>query len=330
MPPRRLGAHTTRTSPQPTHQTVTALNKTQHKHQQLAALKQAAAWSQKTDSAGSNTNSATPSDARTTHKSWSGTLSNSNPPGKTECAAADLKSAAKQQQTPTMNKQNPTQQHTRLGTITETMNDPSFTPEQLPALWQQLEETFTGTELFGQSRLCWDAGIETMYRRCETYPQHAAIAAILAGLAPRAWHETGWTVAQGDDLAERATPEQLLETLTNEQNLSKRWWNASNHITASATVEQLTGPVIEQLPWNHRYLDNKTADKPGIMDYDFEAVRDRRRKHIVEHVQQQLLHGNKHAWETFLGIADNETIIGDTARLAHAIEQGNNQAKHTT
>ena len=50
-------------------------------------LKQAATWSQKTASAGSNTNSAAPSDARTTHKLSSGALSNSNPPGNTESAA---------------------------------------------------------------------------------------------------------------------------------------------------------------------------------------------------------------------------------------------------
>ena len=213
-------------------------------------------------------------------------------------------------------------------TITETMERPEFTPEQLPELWQQAVEP--GGIRAGRVG-AWNDGIETMYRRCETYPQHTKIAVILSGTPHGSWHETGWTVAQADDLAHQATPEQIQQALTCEQQHPGGWWRASDHILTWATVAQLTGQVIEQLPWNNRFLDYATTtEQYQAMEPHFEQARSRRRQRIVEHIQQRLLNGNNNAWAVFLGIVGQGTVIGSAIELANAVEHQYRRVQNET
>ena len=217
--------------------------------------------------------------------------------------------------------------------IIAAMEHPEFTPEQLPELWKQ---TKGPDDAHGGQMVAWGAGVETLYRRCETYPQHTKIAVILSGIPPNAWHkhtpwhDTGWAVAQADDLAHQATPEQILQALAHEQQHPDGWWRASDHILMWATVAQLTGPVIEQLPWKNQLLDYATTaeQNQATETTDFEQVRSRRRQHIVEHIQQRLLGGDNNAWTVFLGIVEPGANVGDTAEIAKAVEQGRRPCLH--
>ena len=222
----------------------------------------------------------------------------------------------------------------RPETITETMQHPAFTPEQLPELWQQIETDRQQGIVPDNTRNRWNNGIEAMYRRCETYPQHAKLAVVLSGLPPVTWHNPLPVLHQGHNLLEQATPEQLLQALKHEQTHPEGWWTASNHILTRATTEQLTGPVIEQLQWEDGILDWATTPKntaathnpardparPLARIQQRETALRSRCRHIVEHIQQHLLAEDSNAWNIFLGIVEPETIIGDTAELAHAIE----------
>ena len=196
--------------------------------------------------------------------------------------------------------------------ITETMKDPAFTPEQLSGLWQRIEAKIRAGSDDVECWIQWDAGIEAMYRRCGTYLQHATLAVALSEMPKDAWHETSRIIHQGKDLVEQATPEQLRQALEHEQQRPGKQRTASSYILSAATVDQLTGPVIEQLPWDDLML---------IGGRSHSALRDlARSRHIVEHVQQQLLGGNN-AWTVFLGIVEPGMLIGEAAELANIIEQ---------
>ena len=213
--------------------------------------------------------------------------------------------------------------------MTETMEHPEFNTEQLPELWQQsMGHVVTGTSTCYE---LWNDGIEALYRRCETYPQHAQLARTLSGMPDDAWCDTGKIAAQADDLARQATPTEIQQALVHERQHPESWWKASDHILTWATDEQLTGEAIEQLPWNNHLLDYATtAEQLAAMDPAFEQVRSRRRQHIVEHIQQQLLGGNSSAWVVFLGIIEPGTRIGDAAELANAVAQQNGPVRTRT
>ena len=195
--------------------------------------------------------------------------------------------------------------------VTEVMHDPGFDAEQLPELWQQI----TGPHgIVGIGHLArWRLGVEAMYRRCGTFPQYAKIAAVLAGLPPLAWHNPKTEPRLGDMLG-RATPEQLLQALIFENQWPRGSWRASELILTEAAVEQLTGPVVEQLPW-HRWI-LVWGSYPPVDSGDIALL-----SHISEHIQKHLLGGDKHTWEMFLEIVEEGTPIGETAELVVAINQ---------
>ena len=195
-----------------------------------------------------------------------------------------------------------------LQTITETMEHPGFTAEQLPELWQQVLEPDD------YERVCaWNDGTDVMYRRCETYPQHTKIAAVLSGLR-FGWRDADWVVTQGHNLLRQATPEQIREALTWEQQHPENPWSVSDHVLEWAAGEQITGPVIEQLEWQDWFQPWTTTPEDGNTDND-------RWLHIREHIQQRLLGGDKDAWVVFHGIVEPGTRIGAVAELANSIEQ---------
>ena len=209
-----------------------------------------------------------------------------------------------------------TQLGTRLHTITETMRNPEFAPEQLPALWEQITEP-NGTPLTHLRDDRWRGEIEAMFQRCDTYPQHTKLSGILYGMPDGAWHRTAKISDQARELLLQATPEQLVQAL----NQERRHTNGSsrmidNQIMSWAKLEQLTGSVIEQLKWDHGM-----AAKAGTPDVT-RALPDRW-EHVVEHIQQTMLNGDNNAWGVFLGIIDQDTTIGSAAEIAVAIEQPN-------
>ena len=202
-------------------------------------------------------------------------------------------------------------------TITETMAQPEFVAEQLPELWQKTVET---SDLTYKLVNVWNNGIDAMFQRCETYPQHAAITVILAGLPPRAWRENGQNSEQADELLKQATPEQILEALAHEQQHPDGWRSVSSHVLAGTTTKQLTGPVIQQLLWTG-WLEMTAR---GFISGD-ETI-----NYVVEHIQQRLLGGDENAWEMFCGIADDGHTIGDAARITLAVEQQHRPNRHQT
>ena len=226
----------------------------------------------------------------------------------------------------------------RLETITATMEDSAFTAEQLPGLWQQIEAAgLAGGEPVTRAlsmddvvwqqieaanradadptRSVWRKGIEAMYRRCDTYPQHTQLAITLAAMPADAWHTPGRAVNHAINLLKQATPEQLIQALEHERQHPDAWWTVHSHLLIQwhVTAEQLTGPVIEQLLWSDRLHEYATTAEPPNTERD--AWR-----RIIEHIQQQLLGGNENAWDVFLDIADPGTPIGDIAAVAAAIE----------
>ena len=199
-----------------------------------------------------------------------------------------------------------------LAMITEHMQRPWFTPEQLPLLWLQITPT-GGTAVDEHRRDRWLKGAAVLYRRCETYPQHTKLAVVLTGLPPAAWYNLSWVGQQADDLLMRATPEQLRQALEHEQQQPCGSWMVASQIMTQAAVEQLTGPVIEQLPWNSQVMAWAAALEAGTPDPGYRA------RHIVEHIQQRLLGGDMNAWTVFLGIIDEGAPIGEPAELAVAV-----------
>ena len=190
--------------------------------------------------------------------------------------------------------------------ITETIAELSFTPEQLPGLWLQIIGPYHGRLPEGQ-RTALILGLGALYRRCDTYPQHVHITAVLAGMPSFGWDEH----LRVSHLFQRATPTQLLQALACEQQVRGVRCLVFNHILSWASLKQLTGPVIEQLPWNSQVM--AWASGPTALGL--------RCRHIVEHIQQHLLGGNANAWTVFCGIAETGTLIGEAAVLAAAIEQ---------
>ena len=205
-------------------------------------------------------------------------------------------------------------------TITDTMENPAFEAEQLPELWQQAMGP-DGAALTSERRDLWRHGIETMYRRCETYPQHAKLMVVLAGMLPGAWYDVGLSATQAHGLLKQATPEQIREALTwEQQHRPVGQGSVSNHVLAWAGIDQLTGPVIEQLSWNSGMATRATRPSDGTV-----AVH--RVQRINEQIQNQLLDGDNNAWVVFLGIVEPGTRIGDAAELAKAIAQ-NRTVRH--
>ena len=205
--------------------------------------------------------------------------------------------------------------------IWRAMREPGFTAAQLPGLWQQALEPDKQRQATNQQRLttaragAWLEGIEAMYRRCETYPQHAELTGVLDKMPPSAWHDDLRIGTQGSDLLWQATTAQLQQALDHDrQQHPKRRHTASNGILALAHIEQLTGPIIEQLNWNG-----------GINSWATVAAGEssvrRRMRHVREHIQNQLLHSSDAAWTVFLGIVEHGYIIGETAELANTIAQ---------
>ena len=209
--------------------------------------------------------------------------------------------------------------------ITATMKRRGYDPEQLPELWQQLTDDDGVVESGHRSR--WCDGVEAMYRRCETYLQYLKITDAINGIPGCAKPPAPGQAEigrRGGDLLRQSAPEQLRQALAWAQQQSVFTRHIANSdILKCATVEQLTGPVIEQLQWNGVYADCGTP--PGN-----EAPEHWRDRHIVAHIQQQLLGGDENAWNVFLGIVDGDTAIGDAAELARVIEQQDRPARTST
>ena len=209
--------------------------------------------------------------------------------------------------------------------LTKTMGHPSFTAEQLPKLWQQITNADGRLPREGSRWRSWGDGIEALYSRCETYPQYAAIAGVLSWMPDSAWCETVAVLNQARELLEQATPEQLQQALAHNQEDPGTWWLIYDDVLRYATVEQLTGAVIEQLPWDNRMADWAIIQEAKTTEHD------RRRRHIVDQIQQRLLGGNKNAWTVFLGIVETGNRIGETSELAAAVaNQTTNRPATTT
>ena len=202
-----------------------------------------------------------------------------------------------------------------LRAITETMEQPGCMSEQLPTLWQRAIEP--GNSPSGRAK-AWTRGVGAMYRRCETYPQHAKLATVLAGLPPGAQHDDGWFAAQGDDLLRQATPAQIQQALEHDQPPKHGGWQVCDHVMMRATIEQLTGPVISQLRWQDWFL---TGPPAMMFQQNYDSCANQRARHVREHIQQKLLNSSKNAWTVFYGIVEPGNRIGETAVLAVAIEQ---------
>ena len=231
-----------------------------------------------------------------------------------------------------MNKQNqpntagndPAETGTTAQTITEIMTQPGFAAEQLPELWQT---TGGRCDLHDEWANAWNDGVDTMFRRCETYPEHAKIRAVLSGMPDGAWYYRTHISDHGDDMLKQADTEQLLQALAHEQQHTDDW-PTTHQILLWGTIEQLTGPVIEQLRWCNALNHYATGPPRPLLPERESAYRQRIRR-IVEHTQQ-LFENNKNAWATFLGIAEPNLTIGDTARLALAIEHQHRPDRNQT
>ena len=206
-------------------------------------------------------------------------------------------------------------------TIRDMMNRAEYDAEQLPALWQQVTELDDGS---GTREQAWRLGIAAMYRRCETYPQHTKLTAVLSGVPVWARHYTSKAATQARNLLRQATPIELQQALICGQQHSESWWqHTSNQILEWGAIEQLTGQTLKQAEWNG-WLTSWAAtprNRTGARD---------RWRHISETIQQELLDGDSNAWNMFLEIVEPGHSIGETAELAKTIEQQNRPVRQTT
>ena len=208
-------------------------------------------------------------------------------------------------------------------TIFETMAHPGFVAEYLPELSRQIIGS-NGDTPSDKQRAAWLAGIESMFERCETYPQHAKIRALLGN-----WHGTAAVVEHGNNLLEQATPEQLVQALKHEQAQPLRGEPITRHILKHGSDKQLTGSVIEQFTWDDR-LKNWATNPKLAAPRASESAQRRRLRRVVEHIQQQLLGDDQNAWNMFLDIVDYGNRIGEAAKLALAIEHQHRPNRHQT
>ena len=247
--------------------------------------------------------------------------------GRARIAADSLLCRLRRQQRPVMNKRDQlydTADGDGLNPpmIVRTMTDPGFAAGQLPGLWRQVTVSCDDVLLDKPLRVAWDAGIASLYARCETYPQHMEIMGILDGMPGNAWHGDEWIAAQSCELLSRATPDLLVQALVFEQTLPGIWKWVDEQIVRLTSIEQLTGPVVEQLLWRDVWAWILDPSKhPILSDAPPDAESPHRNVvHIIDHVQKQLLGGDIHAWEVFLGIVESGTVIGEAAELAVAVE----------
>ena len=212
-------------------------------------------------------------------------------------------------------------------TITETMTGPGFTPEHLPELWRHVAAP--DTKAVYRDRLTrWKGAVEVLFRRCETYPQSAKLSTVLGVLPYAATSAASRAPNINIKLVQQATPELLLQALACERLHPGSRWSATDHILSWVDIGQLTGPVIEQLPWRNHILLPVTSPTNGA--YAYENVRGSKRQHVVEHIKQQMLGGGSNAWIVFQGIVEHGTVIGEAAALAVAIEHQNRPSRHGT
>ena len=198
--------------------------------------------------------------------------------------------------------------------IVATMERPEFTPEQLPELWQQAVKPIVAVAgKLGDRINAWNAGLEAMYGRCETYPQHIALELVLSELPRAAWHNEKpyWITKQVNVLLRQATQEQLLAALTiDRQHQPNNRVSASRHIAAWAAVEKLTEQIVRQLKWSDE-MASWLADEPYSDSGQWRHVND---------IIRQLLGDDNDAWTMFLGIVEPGNTIGDVAELVGVIE----------
>ena len=218
-----------------------------------------------------------------------------------------------------------------LNTITNTMQKPAFDGDQLAALWPQI--AFADGQARSFNRLdIWRCELDTMYRRCETYPQYTKITVRLSELPNRAWITNNWIADRADELLQQATPEQLVEALMHEQQHREGWWTVSGDILTHAAPEQLTGTVIEQLTGPAIEMLGKNAGRFAEVNGTAWEADDagwaRQVGHVENHIRQHLLDGDDNAWDMFLGVADADTTIGDVVQIINAVEQDDSQNRH--
>ena len=203
--------------------------------------------------------------------------------------------------------------------ITAAMENERLGPEQLPRLWRQALKPGE-TALPVPMLYRWRRGIDVMYQRCETYPQHTKLAVVLSGMPYNAWRDED-VRTPAKELLHHATTEQLLQALAHGQQHPKSWWVPNDHVLSRANLEQLSRPVTEQLFWNEAMAFWVT--KP---DDEYDMCR--RWRHVNEHIQNQLFDDDD-AWTVFLGIVGVGDNIGDTAELAKAIAQNPSEEQRT-
>ena len=204
------------------------------------------------------------------------------------------------------------QQQTRMTAeqIVETVEHPDFLASMLPGLRQQngLADPRTNEPPYGD----WDDDAVALYQCCETYPQcirlHTALYKIGHIYSGGIFGRETTTAA-----LKNATAEQLLEALKHEQQPPGNRRSATDDTMAAATVEQLTGPVIEQLQWGSRFALAASLNLHGAPDH--------KHRHVIDHIQRHLLHGDETAWAAYQQIAVTGQRIGEIAQLVKTVTQ---------
>ena len=202
-----------------------------------------------------------------------------------------------------------TQQQTRITaqTIVETVEHPEFRETDLEKLRQQI--IADGNWLDKD----WNNGTAVLYLRCETYPQCTKLTAALHNKGIKHPGEYFGTEQTKATLA-TATPEQLVQALKQEQQ-HPGGRAPTDDILRYATVEQLTGPVIEQLEWGPRLA------WVAAVDTDANGPEKHRQWHVIDHIRQHLLDGDETAWAAYQQIAVTGHRIGDTVLLVNTVTQ---------
>ena len=197
----------------------------------------------------------------------------------------------------------------------DTTEQTSIRTNQLPELWDQTTGP-DGSTLNDSHQNRWNDKIETMFQRCETWPQYAELAGTVAGMPRGAWGDWHQRQNQAIELLQQATPGQLIESLqAGQPHPLTGWWSTSMQILTYANYDQLTAVIIEQLPWNHTVAWAATQ---------MEGTEEREQlRHVVDVIQQTLLENNEHAWEMFLGIVETGYSIGDVCQIVIATENQN-------
>ena len=223
-----------------------------------------------------------------------------------------------------------------------TMEHHGFDVEQLPEIWQQVnEERRIRNGLYESSTAwnaqlaalrLWDEQVEYLLLRCETYTQYSQLTAILADLPENKRFRTD---THGKALVPQATAEQIAVALKNVRQRPEALATMQTLIMEHAVTVQITGPVVQRMAWDGllpvaAVCSTRPRHKPG----NYEAASNYEQtlranylqaRHVIEIIQNELLGKNSQTWNAFLETVNNGDNIGDTAELAVTIEQQHRQ-----